>query len=134
MKKVTKLEDQGRLFWNLDTLGESLQTGRKRVFFLEALEQRMKRTLPEMTAKRDLPCVDDHWQVWMPNLQEVGQMFYGKERRGLLTSEEKEMGDDKRRLLRKRALAREDLAKAVAEYGDLVEEDLPNPKRNMYCF
>ena len=41
------------------------------------------------------------------------------------------MGDDKRRLLRKRAAAREDLARAYEEYGDLLEEDLLEEKQKI---
>ena len=63
--------------------------------------------------------------------QEVGQIFFGRERIGRLTKEEKSWSEDRRALLKQKAIFREDLALAHEIYGHLLEEDLYEAKQQI---
>ena len=78
----------------------------------------MQKEKDAFEGERNTPNPDGHWKHWVQVVAEFGQTRFPAQLRK--SDEEKEMRADRRRLLAKRALAREDLATADEQYRDLL--------------
>ena len=67
-----------RVRWDYDALAAALQQGIGRHEFLEALEAKFVGLAARFQACSELPSVDEHWELWITALREVGASFFLK--------------------------------------------------------
>ncbi len=57
-----------KLRWDLDALGECLQTGINRQPYLEAIQNRMERLAGGLRQAREDLSPDQHWDLWVQSV------------------------------------------------------------------
>ena len=83
--------------WDYNLLAACLQTGHRRIVFLEALSARMREIQPALERVRAEDAADNHWDFMVRALREIGGKFFGKSKKS--RTEKQESDAIRRRVL-----------------------------------